>query len=51
METEKQPFAAYHIRQAPGLNVTGFALGLVNVIPVSGWIVSITGMFVLFYVV
>lgn len=46
---KKQPFASYHIRQAIGLNVTGLALGVINVIPVLGWIVSIIGLFVLLY--
>lgn len=46
---KKQPFARYHIRQSLGLNITGFVLGLVNVIPILGWIVSIIGMFVLCY--
>lgn len=46
---KKQPFAAYHIRQSLGLNVTGFVLGFVSVIPILGWIVGIIGMFVLFY--
>ncbi|HHU96430.1 MAG TPA: hypothetical protein GXX67_04095 [Petrimonas sp.] len=46
---KKQPFARYHIRQSLGLNVTGIALGLVNVIPILGWIISIIGVFVLIY--
>jgi uncharacterized membrane protein len=46
---KKQPFARYHIRQSLGLNVTGIALGLVNVIPILGWIISIIGVFVLLY--
>lgn len=46
---KKQPFARYHIRQSLGLNITGFVLGFVNVIPILGWIVSIIGMFILLY--
>ena len=46
---KKQPFASYHIRQAVGLNVTGLALSVINVIPVLGWIVSVIGLFVLLY--
>lgn len=46
---KKQPFARYHIRQSLGLNVTGFALGLVNVIPFLGWIICFIGIFVLLY--
>ncbi len=46
---KKQPFARYHIRQALGLNITGLALSLVNVIPILGWVVSIVGMFILLY--
>ncbi|MGI6573246.1 MAG: DUF4870 domain-containing protein [Fermentimonas sp.] len=46
---KKQPFARYHIRQSLGLNVTGIALGLVNVIPFLGWIICFIGIFVLLY--
>lgn len=44
---KKNAFAAYHIRQSLGLMCTGFALAVVNIIPVLGWLISIIGMFVL----
>lgn len=40
---KKNTFAAYHIRQCLGIALTGLALGVVNVIPFLGWIVSIFG--------
>jgi uncharacterized membrane protein len=46
---KKVPFASYHIRQVLGLAITGFALAIVNVVPILGWIVSILGAFVLLY--
>jgi len=46
---KKVPFASYHIRQVLGLALTGFALAIVNVIPILGWIVSILGTFILLY--
>src|SRR5690606_34165274 len=45
---KKNKFASYHIRQALGIGLTGLVLGLVNVIPVLGWFIAITGFFVLF---
>ncbi|HNJ60379.1 MAG TPA: hypothetical protein PLS16_04540 [Chitinophagales bacterium] len=44
---KKNTFANFHIRQSLGLMCTGFALGLVNIIPILGWIVSVFGMIVL----
>lgn len=46
---KKLPFASYHIRQVIGLALTGLALGVVNVIPIIGWIISFLGWFVLVY--
>lgn len=44
MNTDKKnSFASFHIRQALGIGVTGLALGVVNIIPILGWIVSIIG--------
>lgn len=45
---KKNPFASYHIRQSLGLAVTGLALGVVNIIPILGWLVSIFGMLFIF---
>lgn len=44
---KKNTFAAYHIRQSLGLLCTSFALAMVNVVPILGWIVSILGMCIL----
>lgn len=44
---KKNTFAAYHIRQSLGLMCTGFVLGLANIIPILGWIISILGTIVL----
>lgn len=40
---KKNAFAVYHIRQSLGIIVTGFALGVVGIIPVLGWLVLIFG--------
>ncbi|HZW76831.1 MAG TPA: hypothetical protein VFF21_00845 [Flavobacteriaceae bacterium] len=40
---KKNSFASFHIRQVIGIGVTGLALGVVNIIPILGWIVSIFG--------
>lgn len=45
---KKNTFAKYHIRQSLGIGLTGLALGMVNIIPILGWIISILGFFVLF---
>jgi|SRR5690606_13985035 len=44
---KKNSFAAYHIRQSLGLICTGFALGLVNIIPILGWIIALFGTIIL----
>src|SRR5690554_6525765 len=44
MNTEKKnSFAAFHIRQCLGIALTGLALGIINVIPILGWLISIFG--------
>lgn len=40
---KRYSFAAWHIRQSLGLMCTGFALGLINVVPILGWFISIIG--------
>ncbi|PPL02239.1 DUF4870 domain-containing protein [Parapedobacter indicus] len=45
---KKQPFAAYHIRQSLGIMLTGLALGMINIIPILGWVVCIVGVIFLF---
>lgn len=46
---KKLGFASYHLRQSLGLCVTGFALGVIGIIPILGWIINIIGIFVLLY--
>jgi len=46
---KKDPFAAFHIRQSLGIGLTGFALGVIAVIPILGWIVYILGSILLIY--
>mgnify|MGYP003634795031 CR=1 FL=1 len=46
---KKDVFAAYHIKQALGLALTGLALGVIGMIPILGWIINILGIFVLLY--
>lgn len=49
MNSEKrQRFAAYHIRQSLGIMLTGLVLGMINIIPILGWIVCIIGVIFLF---
>lgn len=50
MNNEKKfDFANYHIRQSVGLCVTGFALGVIGLVPIIGWLINIVGIFVLLY--
>lgn len=50
MNNEKKlDFAKYHIRQSVGLCAMGFALGVIGMIPILGWIINIVGIFVLLY--
>ena len=39
----KDPFTSFHIRQSLGLIVTGFAVGIIGIIPFLGWLISIVG--------
>lgn len=48
LNTEKKnSFAIYHIRQSLGLGLTGLVLGMINIIPILGWFISIIGLIVL----
>lgn len=40
---KKNSFASFHIRQCLGIALTGLALGVINVIPILGWLISIFG--------
>jgi|SRR5690625_1542162 len=40
---KKNTYASFHIRQAIGIFVTGLALGVINIIPILGWLISIFG--------
>ena len=46
---KKNTFANYHIKQSLGLALTGFALGMIGMIPILGWIVSFFGIFVIMF--
>lgn len=46
---KKDTFTSYHIRQSLGIMLTGLAIGIINIIPVIGWIISILGFFVMLY--
>ena len=45
---KKNTFANYHIRQGLGIGLTGFALGMIGIVPILGWFVAILGFFALF---
>ncbi|MDO5656282.1 MAG: hypothetical protein Q4G27_09100 [Flavobacteriaceae bacterium] len=42
-QEKRDLFTQYHIRQSLGLAVTGLALGVIGLIPILGWIISIFG--------
>lgn len=44
---KKNSFTSFHIRQSLGLICTGFALGLINIVPIIGWIVGLLGTIVI----
>lgn len=46
---KKNEFGAYHIRQSVGLAAAGIALGVIGLIPILGWIVSVIGTLLLIY--
>ncbi len=46
---KKTELGAYHIRQSIGLAATGIALGVIGLIPILGWIVSVLGTLLLIY--
>ena len=46
---KKDAFASYHIKQSLGLGLTSFALGVVGIIPILGWLISIFGFFAILY--
>ncbi|EGV44953.1 hypothetical protein BZARG_7 [Bizionia argentinensis JUB59] len=46
---KKNEFAKYHIIQSLGLALTGLALGVIGMIPLLGWLISIVGFFVIIY--
>jgi uncharacterized membrane protein len=49
LNTEKKnSFANYHIKQSLGIGLTGLVLGMINIIPVLGWFISLIGFVVLF---
>jgi uncharacterized membrane protein len=46
---KKNKFASYHIKQSLGVGLTAIVLSFINIIPILGWIISILGFFVIFY--
>src|SRR5690554_6514874 len=49
LNTEKKnSFAIFHIRQSLGIGLTGLVLGMIHIIPILGWFISIIGFIVLF---
>ena len=46
---KKNEFASYHIKQMLGLSLTGLVLSFINIIPILGWIISLVGSLVLFF--
>jgi hypothetical protein len=45
---QKEEYASYYIRQNLGLMIVGFALSVLHVIPILGWIVAWVGYVLLF---
>lgn len=46
---KKHEFSTYHIKQSLGILVTGLAIGVIGVIPILGWIISVLGSFFLIF--
>lgn len=46
---KKNEFAKYHICQSLGLALTSLALGVIGMIPILGWLVSVIGFFVIVF--
>jgi uncharacterized membrane protein len=46
---KKFPLASFHIRQSLGLMLTGFAIGMIGIIPIIGWLINIVAIFFLLY--
>lgn len=44
-QEKKDPYVQFHIKQSLGVALTGFALGVIGVIPILGWLISILGFF------
>lgn len=47
--SKKHPLATFHIRQMLGLLLTGFAIGMIGIIPIIGWLINIVAVFFLLY--
>lgn len=48
-QDKKNEFTKFHIVQSLGLLLTGFALGIIGIIPILGWIIYFFGIFVLLF--
>lgn len=44
---KKNSFALFHIRQSLGLVLVALVLGIINIIPILGWVISIIGSIIL----
>jgi uncharacterized membrane protein len=47
LNNPKKPLASFHVRQALGIMLCGFALGIISIIPILGWIIAFLGMIAL----
>ncbi|HYC69745.1 MAG TPA: hypothetical protein VEB66_00975 [Opitutaceae bacterium] len=45
---KKTQLGAFHLRQTLGFVITGFAIGVVSVVPILGWLIAILSMPVFF---
>lgn len=46
--SKKTQLGAFHLRQCLGFVISGFALGIIGVVPILGWLLVLVGMPVLF---
>lgn len=44
-QEKKDAYVQFHIKQSLGIVLTGFALGVIGIIPILGWLISFLGFF------
>lgn len=44
-QEKKDDYVKFHIQQSLGIALTGFASGIIGIIPILGWLISILGFF------